>query len=174
MTYLKIKRKDIFNVMKTIMFLVPTGIMTSNIFVNKYGGYYLSLNQGLIPDSIDIEKTVFAISLFCFLSLVFYAIESFVIPTIISFTHKSIAILGEDEISKNRYGYNIFEKVKELYPEIKIRNDALQHFSYFIVVGALWLIAFNTFASLMCLIPFFIMSYYFLSIILSVLKKVGL
>jgi len=171
MEVLKVTRNQIYKFMKLLLYFIPIGIITNNRFVYKYGEYSFIPNIDSIINNFDLSKSVFVVSVFSFFSFISLFVEKQIIPTVIILYYKEVNTDNALKTVESIFGVNVFEKIKDNNPDLNTGYEILKYFSYFITTVILWLISFNSIISFILIIPFTIISYYFLSMINSLSKQ---
>jgi len=171
--YLDITRKPIFVTMKTILFFSPILLITNKIYIWKYGDYVFNFSK--INENLDINHCIFSVLIFCVISFVAYGIERYIFPEII-LSSKNIkpnekALIWFDKYSINKYGFNIYKKFLELYPDQYIRINLIQEVMFIPIMLILWLIVSNTILGYISIILIIYITYQLGKIIRGTLNK---
>ncbi len=144
-------RKLIPQIMKTIFFLIPIGLITNNIFTWIYGDYYFSFKNEI--DLLVLRNGIVSFVIFSLIYLIAYYIETELLPMIIISVDKKYNINSGSMQKKIKLHNMAFEKLlgKSFLKKYKgTENKNLFKFSlfsfymYFPITIVLWLIAFNT------------------------------
>lgn len=157
--YLNLKRKSILISMKTLIYFLPIGQITSNLYVFFYGKYYFQFNKDYILDNLSLTKVFFTIGMFCALSLIAIGIEKFLLPEIILLmkTKKPgrAGLVYGKKYSIRRSGIDSLEVASKKYPNEGLKLKMLKDFMYTPVLLVFCLVAFNSIWSYMAIIPVF-------------------
>lgn len=156
--YFSITRVKIYKTMKLLLFFMPIGLITNKIYIYHYGEYIFKLDKQHIADNFSFEQTIFTIISFIVLSLIIWIIEKFILPEIVimgkEFQALKKNLIDLDEYYNKKYGYNVFKKIKEQYPDSPIKIMLIEEIIFWSVVFSLWVISFNTILG--CLLSLFI------------------
>ena len=134
--------------MKTLLFFAPIGLITSNIYVWKFGDYVWTYKLS----DLNVNHSLFAVLTFIIISLIaHYLIEKQILPLIILYSkeHKvspSLKAEAMDIISKNsskKYGFDILRKIKDAFPEYPLKIEIIEELMFWPIILILFLIALN-------------------------------
>jgi hypothetical protein len=166
--YLNIKRKPIFVTMKTLLFFVPVGIITNNIYVHLYGHYTCHFDKYSFLNG----HYIIAFLIFSIISGIAYLVEKYIIPEFILFSKKietsEKSNNWTDKYLKNKFGFNVYDKVKELYPNQPLKYELIRELMFWPIVFILWLICMNNILAYVLIIPFIYIIYQFGRILIGV------
>jgi hypothetical protein len=147
--YLDIKRNPIFVTMKTLLFFVPIGMITNNIYISLYGDYVITLK---LVD-LNISHAIVAFVVFCIISFISYYIETELLPMILISIDEKLniesnsflkTIKSHDLIFEKLMGQSFLRKYKESENKYSLRVNLYSFYMFFPIMIILWLIAFNT------------------------------
>ena len=147
--FLNITKNPIYKTMKTILFFLPIGIITSNIYVFKYGEYVFKLNKQFISDNFDVESVVFCFVVFAVLSFFVKFCQDHIGPLIIiKFQRKNLSyemVKKLDQYAKYLYRFNPYNRLKKILSKDEyIKYSMLQEVLDIPIMLILWLLAINT------------------------------
>ena len=172
--YLNITKNPIYVTMKTILFLIPIGIITKTIYVARYGEYVFLLNKESISDNFNIEQSLFTIITYIVLFMLFFKIETYLLPECIFMSKKIKSHVNKnnlDIIFKRRYGFNPFLTFKKEFPDEFIRYDIVVESMSWPMLLIMFLTCANSLIMYLLAIMVFILTIYFGRILLSVLDQ---
>jgi hypothetical protein len=164
--YLNITKNPIYITMKTLFFFIPIGCITSKIFIIKYGTYSFTWKLS----DLNISHAVFVFFVFATISFIVRWIEIYILPMILI---RKGSILKPTESGERflmkRFGFNVFKKLKELYPDQPLRFELIKELISWPIIICLLLISVNTFVGILVFILFVIVMFLYSKIIMGIL-----
>ena len=167
--YLNITKRPVYRTMKTLLFFIPIGIITNNIYLFKYGSYDITWK---LMD-LNICHAIFGFMVFAIISFFVRWFEIYLFPSLI-ISRTSLEIKPKswfDNFSKKIYGFNVFEKLKELYPNQPFKIEIIKEVISWPVIFMLWLMASNTVLGYISLVLFMYLTLVFGKIAIGVLNN---
>jgi hypothetical protein len=177
--YLNIKRNPIFTTMKTLLFFLPIGIITNNIYVSLYGDY--SITFKLVD--LNISHAIVSFVFFCIISIVSYRIEREILPSLLISIDKRLNTDSKhfkesnkvlDKVFLKLYGLNPFERIKGLENKNLFKYKLCADLMYYPITGTLWLIAFSSIFSYILILCIAVLSYYIVAGVNSYFYRYGI
>lgn len=144
--YLEALNKNlIVKALKTLLQLIPIGIITNNIIIAIWGKYDFYWDKKYLLTT----QTISAVTIFSVLFLICYFLETSIIPFILS--SKTISykddnkglkngILKSEKILENRYKENPLNKIHDIKMN---RYNFISGFTSFPIIIILWLCCIN-------------------------------
>lgn len=180
--YTDISKNSIFVTMKTVLFFLPIGIITNNIYIWKYGLYSFSWNIEEILNNLFTNRPLFAFLVFCIISIVAYTIETFIFPDILIFSKSNEKTDYERskkwfaKFSIAKYNVNIFDLLvnTEKYKDKPVILILIKELMTIPTILILWLIAFNTIISYISAVIIIILVYILFKNQIQFLRSYGI
>lgn len=162
-----LNRNLLLKAMKTILFIIPIGIITNNIFISIYGDYSICNNMNFFSEHFRIicKNAIFSIVIFSAIFSISYFLEKNLLPDIFLFFDKRSKNLEINKKENKVIIYKFFKKVLGFNPYIflnrkEIRRYFYQQIMYVFITFILWLISINTSVSYLSIFVFIFLFIY--------------
>lgn len=152
--------------MKTLFFFIPIGCITNKIYIMKFGEY--DFTWKLID--LNVSHAIYVFFIFATISFIVRWIEVYILPImLIRESSKLKPTDSADRFLIRKFGFNVFEKLKELYPNQPLRFEIVKELISWPIIIMLILIAINTIIGIVISILVIILMVLYSKIIMGIL-----
>ena len=176
----KYYKKPLYITMRTLLFFIPIGIITNDIYVYKFGTYDFSIKIADIASNFNLYNFIFCIVAFSLLAFIVLFIETYLIPELIYSTKKLNIDFNkyDSKINRNlltRFGYNPYLKIKELdNNDIFIRYSLIKESMYLPMTLILWFVCINNAIGYIIASIIFLLTFFYGKVIIEIFRHYNL